>query len=243
MEIATHIDALRREGRLLADAAERNGPDAPLTTCPEWRERDLVRHTGNVHRWAATLVEQGAPAPVARSLAEPEDDELMGWFRDGTGHLVAILGAADPAVSCWTFLHAPSPLAFWARRQAHETAIHRADAESAGGHITGFEARFAADGIDELVMGFAPTPRATVRAEARRAMVVSTTDTEDSWVIGLGPEGIDARRGGGPHDCSVLGPASDVYLLLWNRIDLESSAVEATGERDLVALWRDSLRV
>lgn len=34
-------------------------------------------------------------------------------------------------VDCWTFLDAPSPLAFWARRQAHETAIHRADAQLA----------------------------------------------------------------------------------------------------------------
>ena len=33
---------------------------------------------------------------------------------------------------CFAFLPAPSPLAFWARRQAHETGIHRADVESAG---------------------------------------------------------------------------------------------------------------
>ena len=54
------------------------------------------------------------------------------------------LRTADPAVRCWTFLPAPSPLAFWARRQAHETAIHRADAQLAAGPVTPFAADFAA---------------------------------------------------------------------------------------------------
>src|SRR6204780_1534249 len=57
--------------------------------------------------------------------------------------------------SCCGFLDAPSPLAFWARRQAHEPAIHRADAESAAGDVTPFPAVFAADGIDELLVCFA----------------------------------------------------------------------------------------
>src|SRR5262249_60086760 len=60
----------------------------------------------------------------------------------------------------WTFLEAPSPVAFWARRQAHETAIHRVDADQAAagagkaGGGAPFTPRFAADGIDELIMGF-----------------------------------------------------------------------------------------
>ncbi|MER6443505.1 hypothetical protein ABT275_45720 [Streptomyces sp. NPDC001185] len=38
-------------------------------------------------------------------------------------------------MTCWTFNPArvPSPLAFWTRRQAHETAVHRYDAEAATG--------------------------------------------------------------------------------------------------------------
>ena len=58
---------------------------------------------------------------------------------------------------------APCPLAFWAPRQAHETAIHRADAESAAALLPECLADFAADGLDELIMGFgrrARPPRA-----------------------------------------------------------------------------------
>lgn len=40
---------------------------------------------------------------------------------------------------------ATSPRAFWARRQAHETAIHRADAESALATVPEWNAAFAAD--------------------------------------------------------------------------------------------------
>jgi hypothetical protein len=41
-----------------------------------------------------------------------------------------------------------------APRQAHETAIHRADAQSAAGTKPEYPAEFAADGINELIMGF-----------------------------------------------------------------------------------------
>src|SRR5258706_12045265 len=116
----------------MADAAERNGLDAAVPTCPDWTVRDLVRHTGGVHRWAAAHVAGARVEPIA-TMEEvvgdwPADEELVTWFRDGHTALVETLLAADPTLDCYTFLPAPSPVAFWARRQAHETAIHRADA-------------------------------------------------------------------------------------------------------------------
>jgi len=47
----------------------------------------------------------------------------------------AALSAAPPDLRCWTFLPAPSPLAMWARRQAHETTVHRVDAELAAASV------------------------------------------------------------------------------------------------------------
>src|SRR5260370_27003394 len=61
----------------------------------------------------------------------PADDVLLDWFRDGHASLVRALAAADPDLKCWTFMAAPSPLVFWARRQSHETAIHRVDTQQA----------------------------------------------------------------------------------------------------------------
>src|SRR5439155_912391 len=154
MEGSAYLDALRREGELLASAAERFTLDTPIPTCPDWRLRDLLHHIGDVHRWARAHVAEGRQKPIGRkeltALAGPlpDDADLLAWFREGHARLVHTLQTADPATECWTFLAAPSPVAFWTRRQAHETGIHRADAESPGGAagMTPYPAPFAADG-------------------------------------------------------------------------------------------------
>src|SRR5438034_6037440 len=145
MRVAEHIDALREHGRALADAARDLDPATPVPTCPEWRVRDLVRHQGGVHRWATSYVAEARPTSdgddgdLERLVGGwPRDDDLIGWFREGHASLVAALEAAPDDLICWTFLRAPSARAFWARRQAHETAVHLADARSAGETPTAF---------------------------------------------------------------------------------------------------------
>src|SRR5262249_61863639 len=86
--------------------------------------------------WATGFVAQGLIRPVGDSEEEilsqgPGDAELPGWFREGHAALVQALSVAGPDLNCWAFLAAPSPLAFWARRPAHETAMHRLDAGQA----------------------------------------------------------------------------------------------------------------
>src|SRR5215470_8800727 len=135
-DIPGYIGALRREGQLLAGEAQRAGLAARVPSCPGWAVRDLLKHTGYVHRWATGFVAQGLIRPVGDSEEEilsrgPGDAELPGWFREGHAALVQALSVAGPDLNCWAFLAAPFPLAFWARRQAHETAIHRVDAGQA----------------------------------------------------------------------------------------------------------------
>ncbi len=141
MQIAEHLAALEGEGELLAVAAERSAPDTPIPTCPDWRMRDLVHHIGMVHRWATTHVAERRTEDFDADEVVgpyPDDAHLVSWFREGHQRLLRALRSAPDDLACWTFLPAPSPRAFWARRQAHETAIHRVDAESPGGTITAF---------------------------------------------------------------------------------------------------------
>ena len=91
-----------------------------------------------MHRWATGIVAGPRTQPWDVDLDDvvgtwPADADLIGWFGDGVGRLVATLSRAEPDLACWTFLDAPSPLAMWARRQAHETSVHRVDAELAAG--------------------------------------------------------------------------------------------------------------
>jgi uncharacterized protein (TIGR03083 family) len=239
METAELVKILDREGRLLAAAAEGAGTDAKVPTCPDWQVRDLLRHTGMVHRWAAAFVAEGHMS--YRPDGGPPDldgEELLAWFREGHRYLVDTLTSAPPDVRCWHFLPAPSPLAFWARRQAHETTVHRFDAESAlGGAHSGIAPDFAADGIDELLCGFHARDRSKVRSEKPRVLRVRARDADDAvWTVRLSQEPpATTRDAAGEADCEVAGTAGQLYLALWNRLPFP----EVTGDAALAALWRE----
>ena len=260
-DTAYHIACLRGEGELLSGAAERAGLDAPVPACPGWRVRDLLKHVGYVHRWAAGYVREQHARWVDRSseaeilAGGPGDDELPTWFREGHASLVRVLETAAPDTTCWTFLEAPSPVAFWARRQAHETAIHRVDADQAaagaGKAADGapFTPRFAADGIDELIMGF-------VGRNARRgtwdgpagSLAIHATDgageaapSAADWRVVTGKGDLAVARETGPADCDVKGSAADLYLLLWNRRGADEVSIR--GDNGLLAEFRRRIAV
>jgi uncharacterized protein (TIGR03083 family) len=249
MRLDQYIAALDRDGRLLADAAERGGLAAPVPSCQPWRIRDLLRHIRYVHWWAGTHVRQASsqvltgPSESELLNGGPPDAGLLDAYRAGHRALVETLRDADPAISCATFLPAPSPLAFWARRQAHETAIHRADAELAAGAMTPVDPEFAADGVDELVTGFAPRERLTARPQLTRTLLLRAADTGHDWHLVIGPGGVEARRGYHEADAVVSGPAQGLYLLLWNRQDIDAAGATVSGDTDVLPLWRDTVQV
>jgi uncharacterized protein (TIGR03083 family) len=247
VDVGEHIEALQSDGVLLADAAAQTGPEARVPSCPEWVVRDLVRHLGGVHRWAAAIV--GGPKAEPVGLDEvvgqwPSDDDLVEWFRQGHGSLIDTLSNADPALSCWTFLAAPSPLAMWSRRQAHETAIHRVDAElAAGATPTAVPAQFAADGIDELLTCFITRPGRGLRTDRPRSLAIGCADARGNWLLQIGPDGVETRTidSASDTDCQVQGTADDLYLCLWNRGRAEHLAV--VGDRSLLDLFLDQVHV
>jgi uncharacterized protein (TIGR03083 family) len=169
------------------------------------------------------------------------DDELLDWFARGHRALVDTLRTADPAISCWTFLPAPSPLAFWARRQAHETAIHRADAESALSAVPAWEPGFAVDGIDEVLNGFFARPISRIVAENPSSIALCPTDANSAWTVFLDPTGHRTTPGRHPADLVVTGSASDLYLLAWNRIGVRHLATH--GDPRAWDQWQTHARI
>ncbi|MFF9479356.1 maleylpyruvate isomerase family mycothiol-dependent enzyme [Streptomyces sp. NPDC014733] len=249
MEITEFVEALRLDGALLAAAAEEAGPEAPIPACPEWRMRDLVTHVGRVHRWATRYVTEGLEQPSAPEAApDLADEELVPWLREGHHRLVVALHEAPDSLTAWTFLPAPSPLAFWARRQAHETAIHRADAQQAlGATLTPLPRAFAADGIDEILAGVHSQKRSRVRTTEPKTLRVRATDAADAeWTVQLSEAPPRTVRTSGEHagteagepaDLSVEGPAETLYLTLWNRAPWKDLTVK--GDESLVRLWEE----
>jgi uncharacterized protein (TIGR03083 family) len=255
MEIGRHIDALERAGLDLADAAEKAGLDAPVPTCPEWTVRELVQHVGYVHRWATTYVRECRVAVLSDEEEEsavgplPGDADLVDWFQAGHTELVDLLRTAPEDLTCWHFLPAESPLTFWARRQAHETIIHRADLQGAVGEIAGVDPDLGMDGIDELLMGFYQTRGGRLRCDEPCTLSVDVadgarSDGPRSWTVRMGPTGAQITRGtpdpapaaGAGAHCTLRGPASDLYLALWNR--RTTTDLHVDGDESVLSLWR-----
>ena len=126
----------------------------------------------------------------------------------------------------------------WARRQAHETAIHRVDAElAAGTAVTPFSPTFAADGVDELLSCFVTRRSSQLRSETPASLAVCCTDADAAWLLRIDADRVTTDAGPGADAigdaaCSVRGPAADLYLALWNRAGPEALAVE--GDRGVL---------
>lgn len=248
-----HLAAIGVASAAITRHLDAAGPDTVVPTCPGWTIRDLVGHLGLVHRWATYIVENAVPmgADVPTAVV-PGDGDLAGWLAGGADHLVRALRAAPDDLRAMVFLKdAPPPREFWARRQAHESTVHAADALSArlGRLPTTKEAdvptALAADGLDELLTGFVPRRSSRLRAEVPLTCVIAPTDVERAWTVRLSPEPPVTTRGavtedqaGGPVTI-MTGSAASLYLGLHNRGD----EIALTGEPELLGVWRETVRI
>ena len=256
MNVEEHISNLDDAGKRLGAAARAAGLDAQVPSCPDWVVRDLVRHQGGVHRWAAGHVSPPRAEYWDVDLDDivgswPSDDDLLDWFAAGHASLIKALSSADPNLACWTFLAAPSSLAMWARRQAHETTVHRVDAElAAGWHPAKVPTAFAADGVDELLTCFITRPSGTLRADPGKALRVRCTDDPADWLVSIGPDrvttatGDDARAAAltaATANCQVSGTANDLYLALWHRLPITGLRIE--GDAGVLDFFNNQVQV
>ncbi|BEP16397.1 maleylpyruvate isomerase family mycothiol-dependent enzyme [Acidothermaceae bacterium B102] len=237
------LAALEVEGRLLVDAAAAAGLDAAVPTCPGWTVASLLQHIGLVHLWATEVVQAAGPEidqdAFDAGAVPPDDAELLDWAGAAHEGLVRALRAA-PDFDGWTFWPAPtSARDFWIRRQLHETAVHRMDAELAAWRsLTPMAAGLAADGIDELLTGLLPYE--PLFAAEPRSIAVALTDIETAWYVSIAARPPEIRREVAPADLTLHGTANELHTFLQNRA---SDGVRADGATDLVALWRQRVRI
>jgi uncharacterized protein (TIGR03083 family) len=238
MDHTAYLAAIERDGAAFADAAQGH-LDVGIPSCPEWDVSALVAHLGGVHRYATASVAAGDER-IAFEWPEPPKGEgaLIEWYREGQGALVAAL--AEPGTPAWVFMpHVPHTAGWWARRQALELAVHRWDVQSAGSHEPEpVNADLAVDGVDELFGDFVPL-QARRRAEAgmRGTLHLHCTDIDGEWWIDFDQEPPVVRRQHAKGDTAVRGPASGLYLWLWNRQTPQAAGLEVLGRPDLVEAW------
>ena len=242
------LDGFLAAGTLMAAVARDAPLDAKVPTCPDWVLRDLLRHTGGVHRWAMTILQQELTEFPDVELVElaggwPPDSQLAAWFMQGVDELYDTLSDTVPELQCATFLDASTPSDMWMRRQCHETVIHRVDVElTVGLPVTPILPMLACDGIDELVRCFITRPGGRLRSSsAVRRLGIHPTDYDDGWLLRIGADGVTTRRTSGPADCTISGTAHDLYVTLWSRAD--PGVLHVQGDRSVFETFLDKVHV
>jgi uncharacterized protein (TIGR03083 family) len=218
-----------------------------VPTCPEWTLRQLATHVGRAHRWAAEIVStRSAEFIPFRQVPDgriPDDPALHApWLRAGAERLIQAVREAgsDPV---WTF-GGLRPASFWARRMAHETAVHRADAEIAVGRQPELEPDIAADGIDEWLGSMSGVVAEDQRADALpdgAVLHVHATDEgldgAGEWLVRREGSAVTVQPGHGKGDVAVRGPASRLLLTLVRRVPPDDPQVQVLGDPALLTGW------
>ncbi len=229
---------------------------AAVPTCPDWSVRHLTAHLGMVHRWArAQIVGGEAPfADEAAVLAHVRVPDLPAWMLDGADALVTALRDAPADVAAWVFMETGrTPLEFWHRRQAHETVVHAVDAMAVArasvptaGEVTAalgevLTPTFALDGLDELLVRFAPRGRSKLWDGTPITIAVVADDVDASWTLSVAEDALTVTPGHVEADVDArwTGTAAQLYLGLWNR----GEEITVDGDPDPLHRWRTRHRV
>jgi uncharacterized protein (TIGR03083 family) len=234
----------------LAEILADQDPSLPIPTCPEWTLRQLVTHVGRAHRWAAEITRTRSDAFIPfRAVPDgklPDDRaEQQAWLRAGAARIVDAAREAGSDL-VWTFT-GPAPAGFWLRRMAHETLVHRADAQLAAGAEPEpvIAAEVAADAIDEWLMlltgGLGDAgERARALPASARLHLHATDDGLDGrgeWMIRHDAGGLTVEPGHGKGDAALTGPAASLLLVLMRRRPVSDPAVTVYGDSAVVDGW------
>jgi uncharacterized protein (TIGR03083 family) len=232
---------------------------APVPACPGWSTYDLVCHLGNIHAWAATIVETG------RSAVEQNDEPgsrrprtVSSWYAGKAEDLYQVLRDSDPARPCWNFAFGDDGTAgFWRRRQLHEATIHAVDLDAVRGRTAPIAPLLAEDGVDEVLRVFLHRMHHRGHPAALiRPMSILAEDTGRAWTVSPRPVEPDPDapvppqpRGSAdesapqlldgpprvadrrhPQADQVSAPAEVLYRVLWKRASVDQ--LNLTGDED-----------
>jgi uncharacterized protein (TIGR03083 family) len=218
---------------------------AQVPSCPGWEVGDLIRHLGSVYRWVSShLSADNAEAPwgpmrVGADVPDAADSALLDWFGDQLAVLGTALDGVEADRPAWNWAPQAKVAGFWHRRMAHETAVHRWDAQLALGLPEPIEAKLAADTVAEVLDTFLPAGRRWARTQAEGLVRLMATDVGQEWYIRLRGDGValldndtilDEHEH--PTRATAAGAASDLALALWGRITFDILSTDG----DLVLL-------
>lgn len=229
---------------------------ALVPSCPEWNLGQLLGHIGAMHRWAAEIVRTRAPWPPAdeqvHAISVEAGADVGGfkrWLTQGAAHVAETLRAAGAGAWMWTPIPTQTA-AFWARRIAYDTLVHRADAAQAVGVEFIADVDVVRDALDEWMEAGA-LPQVIEAKPHMRGLLglghtvrLHATDIADearaSWVVDLTGEQIRWRRTSEHASVTLGGPLVSLLLAVYGRC-APGEGIELVGDAELWHSWLDGV--
>ncbi len=230
-----YLSYLNADYQLLAAAIPKAPVDVP--SCPGWTTNDLAKHMAHVYLGQAFVVETGSQAENKEHLASyPRTEDFMEFMSWGFDAITKALDIDRPERPTWSWHHSDHTVDFWFRRMAHETVIHRIDAEQAVGTVSKIDDALALDGVDE-VLDFLPLlgswPEAPNVDFGIVSIVASTEDETKVWDLNFTDKAATVSAADQVNTSARLvisGDAEAMDLYLWGRIDSSDPRISLTGE-------------
>lgn len=243
------LSAVRTNGSAMRTAFEEAagseaGLSAAVPSCPDWRVLDLIHHVAlvdlRVRSHAGRGVTSRPDTDPREALGElPTGSAAIQWWWDEHEALLALLDSLDPELPAWHWAPAPKQVGFWHRRIAHETAMHRWDAQIATGNVEPIETKLAVDGVAEVLDSWLPAERRKGPLDRTGVVQLVATDADHEWFVRLRGTGVallDTDTWLDHHDpqtrVSARGGASDLLLALFGRVPFD--VLEITGDATLL---------
>jgi hypothetical protein len=244
MDTATALQAIGDDAAALLEAALLD-PGVPVPHCAPWDAGHLVRHQGGIFAWMAAIVSAGERVSRRDLPAAPEaDDEVPAWYRRELAGVLDVFADADPAATTWTFSATGNRrVAWWHRRLAVETAVHRWDAQHAAAsagllsdaEVSPVAGDVAGAGIEEFVVDFLPgLLDGEGGAGITGTLHLHATDGPSEWWMDLDAGGV-ARPDHAKADTALRATRSDLLLWLYNRVP--ASRLTVFGPSEVVDRW------
>jgi uncharacterized protein (TIGR03083 family) len=245
-----YLDAVTAQSALCAEALVGADLQLRVPTCPDWTLFELTQHVGQAHRMVTEIVARRATTmpdlSTLRAAAPEGTSGLLAWLRAGADELVETIRSAGPQTPIWSWTDDQSA-GFWARRMAHETAVHRADIELALGREFALEPDLAADAISEW-LSLLGSPQAVqfrpelaeLRGEGQILHLHSTDPglgEAGEWIVRRTPSGPVWEHGHMKGDVAVRGAVVDLLLLLMRRVPASAASITVLGDASVLEHW------
>lgn len=234
------LAALRQEGAAFRSVLSVDALGAPVPSCPTWTLGTLAGHLGGVYAWVRGHAGRGVTTRPERFAPRdvPEGAALIDWFDTEYSTLLGVLDRLDPHLPAWNWAPQRKTAEFWHRRMAHETAVHRWDAQVAVGLAEPIEVKLAVDGVHEVLDSWLPAGRRRGATDAVGVVHLVASDAEHDWYVRLRGEAVALL------DTETLvpeehharayaaGTASDLELALYGRIPFD--VLDLAGDTHLL---------